>query len=354
MRVKMHKGDWPGVIAEGNKIISANAPFTSSIGGWKLTTAPDGPFASNTSDESIFSIKNDPTDNPGVNGALPAMLGDPAIGGRGLIRVSPIIWSDNRWICSDLRRTSALVRVPQNVVIGSISNDTLRVSAVTSGGIIVGQRISGTGITPGTTITAPITGTGGSGTYKVSISQTVVAGTTITGSEFTVFTNKYRDIATRGDAAPIIRYAEVLLMQAEAEARNGAGVSARALALLNAVRNRAVTTPADQFTLAGFADKNALISAILFERRVEFVAEGKRWADIHRLALDPNFAPVAAGGIPSKVGTGANNGSWFNCAGVPSITRAVPTVPYSNFRFVWPIPLVEIQQNPNYTQNTGY
>jgi hypothetical protein len=284
MRVKMHQADWPGVIAEGNKIISTNAPFTSAIGGWKLTATPEGPFASNTSDESIFSIKNDPTDNPGANGALSAMAGDPAIGGRGLVRVGPIIWSDNRWICSDLRRGSTLAR---------------------------------------TTATA-------------------------------VFSNKYRDISTRGDAAPIIRYAEVLLMQAEAEARNDAGISARALALLNAVRNRAVTTTADQYTLAGFADKNALINAILFERRVEFVAEGKRWGDIHRLALDANFAPIAGGGIPSKVGTGATNAAWFNCAGVASITRAVPAVPYSNFRFVWPIPLVEIQQNPNYTQNTGY
>lgn len=284
MRVKMHKGDWSGVIAEGNKIISVSAPFTSAIGGWKLTTTPEGPFASNTSDESIFSIKNDATDNPNVNGALAAMAGDPAIGGRGLVRVGPIIWSDNRWICSDLRRGSALAR----------------------------------------------------------------------SSASAVFSNKYRDIATRSDAAPIMRYAEVLLMQAEAEARNDAGVSGRALSLLNAVRNRAVTTPADQFTLAGFADKNALINAILFERRIEFVGEGKRWGDIHRLALDPNFAPVAGGGIPSKVGTGATNAAWFNCAGVPTITRAVPAIPYSNFRFVWPIPLVEIQQNPNYTQNTGY
>jgi starch-binding outer membrane protein, SusD/RagB family len=284
MRVKMHKGDWAGVIAEGNKLVPATAPYTSPIGGWKLTATPDGPFANNTSDESIFSIKNDATDNPGVNGALAAMLGDPAINGRGLVRISPIIWSDARWLCNDLRRSSSLARSTSNAV----------------------------------------------------------------------FSNKYRDIATRSDAAPMIRYAEVLLMLAEAEARNAATVSTRALSLLNEVRNRAVTTPADQFTIASFLTKNALISAILFERRVEFLAEGKRWGDIHRLARDADFAPVAGGGIPSKVGTGATNAAWFNCAGGVSITRAVPEIPYSNFRFLWPIPLGEIQQNPNYTQNTGY
>lgn len=284
MRIKMHKGDWPGVITEGSKLVPNSAPYTSAIGGWQLTATPDGPFANNFSNESIFSMKNDATDNPGVNGALPSMLGDPAISGRGLVRIGPIIWSDARWLCSDVRRGSTLARAYTNAV----------------------------------------------------------------------FTNKYRDIATRSDAAPLIRYAEVLLMLAEAEARNAATVSVRALSLLNAVRNRAVTTPADQFTIASFLTKNALISAILFERRVEFLAEGKRWGDIHRLAKDPDFAPVAGGGIPSKVGTGATNAAWFNCAGGVTITRAVPEIPYSNFRFVWPIPLVETQQNPNYTQNTGY
>ena len=354
MRVKMHMADWPGVIAEGNKIISANAPFTSSIGGWKLTTAPDGPFASNTSDENIFSIRNDATDNPGVNGALANMLGDPAINGRGLVVVSPIIWSNNRWLCSDLRRASSLIRVPQNVVTGSISNDTLRLSAIVTGRLAVGQTLTGTGIAPGTTILSLISGSGVNAIYRVSVSQTVPAGTRITASEVVLYSNKYRDIAALGDAAPIIRYAEVLLMQAEAEARNDASVSARALALLNAVRNRAVTTPADQYTLAAFPNKNALIGDILLERRIEFIAEGKRWGDIHRLALDPNFAPFAGGGIPAKIGSGATNGTWFNCAGVASITRSVNSIPYSDFRFLWPIPLAEIQQNPNYTQNPGY
>lgn len=283
MRVKLHKGDWSGVIAEGNKLVPATAPYTSPIGGWKLTATPEGPFANNQSDESIFSIKNDATDNGSVNGAMAAMYGDPAINGRGLVRIGPIIWSDARWLCSDLRRGSTLARAYSNAV----------------------------------------------------------------------FSNKYRDIATRSDAAPQIRYAEVLLMLAEAEARTSAVVSARGVDLLNAVRNRAVTTPADQFTIASFLTKNSLISAILFERRVEFLAEGKRWGDIHRLAKDPDFAPIPGGGIPSKVGTGATNAAWFNCAGGVTITRSVPEIPYSNFRFVWPIPLVEIQQNPNYTQNPG-
>lgn len=60
-------------------------------------------------------------------------------------------------------------------VTGSISGNTLTVSAVTNGVVHVGQVISGTGVTAGTTITALGTGTGGTGTYTVSASQTVAS-----------------------------------------------------------------------------------------------------------------------------------------------------------------------------------
>lgn len=67
------------------------------------------------------------------------------------------------------------------VFTGSISGTTLTVTAVTSGTIGVGSVISGSGITSGTTISQFISGDGGTGTYTVSVSQTV-ASTTITGT----------------------------------------------------------------------------------------------------------------------------------------------------------------------------
>lgn len=68
-------------------------------------------------------------------------------------------------------------------VTGSISGTTLTVTVVGTGVVRVGYVISGTGITAGTTITALGTGTGGTGTYTVSVSQTV-ASTTITGTTY--------------------------------------------------------------------------------------------------------------------------------------------------------------------------
>jgi hypothetical protein len=66
-------------------------------------------------------------------------------------------------------------------VTASISGTTLTVSSVQPGAspLTVGMNLSGTGVRPGTKITALLTGTGAAGTYQVNINQTV-ASTTIT------------------------------------------------------------------------------------------------------------------------------------------------------------------------------
>lgn len=68
----------------------------------------------------------------------------------------------------------------------SISGTTMNVTAVASGVVQVGQVITGTGVTAGTSILAQLTGTaGGIGTYTVSTSQTVASTTiTIVGVDF--------------------------------------------------------------------------------------------------------------------------------------------------------------------------
>lgn len=62
---------------------------------------------------------------------------------------------------------------------GSISGTTLTITAVSTGMLVPGRVIAGTGVTSGTTVTAFGTGSGGVGTYTVSVSQTV-SSTTIT------------------------------------------------------------------------------------------------------------------------------------------------------------------------------
>ena len=62
---------------------------------------------------------------------------------------------------------------------GSISGTTLTVSNIVPNGpqLVLGMKLAGTGINPETTITALGTGTGGQGTYTVSISQSVASAT---------------------------------------------------------------------------------------------------------------------------------------------------------------------------------
>lgn len=290
MRVKLHMGDWAGVVAEGNKLIPAvinplsPSSVVSPIGSWSLTPAPDGPFANNSSSESIFSIRNSAIDNTGVNGALPTMLGAANLGGRGLVAASPIIWNNTGWRCDDTRRTLLYVQ-------GTNANNGV-----------------------------------------------------------SIFTNKYRDYVNRSDYAPHIRYAEVLLVQAEAEARLNPGISQRAIDLLNTVRNRSIPSPAtNQYIAANFANQTELIRAILLERRIEFLLEGKRWGDIHRLSQDPAFT---TNGIPAKAINGASGAAIYGC-GTP-YTPGQAGIPYADYRFIWPIPNNEIIQNPVITQNPGY
>jgi hypothetical protein len=72
------------------------------------------------------------------------------------------------------------------VVTATIAGTLMTVSAVTSGVLHVGQTVQGAGVTLGTIITALGTGTGGIGTYTLSVASTVAVGVTMFGINFSV------------------------------------------------------------------------------------------------------------------------------------------------------------------------
>ncbi|RIW18461.1 RagB/SusD family nutrient uptake outer membrane protein [Algoriphagus lacus] len=162
-----------------------------------------------------------------------------------------------------------------------------------------------------------------------------------------IFTNKYNNPTTLAEPNIIVRFAEVVLNAAEANAR--LGKLTEAVALLNVVRDRALGDPTLSFTVAGLGNADAVIDAIIRERRIEFLAEGRRWPDIHRLAGEGRMA-----GVPAKATSRSiTNINFYNT------DRAIPTdhaIPYADFRFIWPIPLEEIQTNATapIAQNPGY
>ncbi|ANH82234.1 hypothetical protein A8C56_15815 [Niabella ginsenosidivorans] len=115
---------------------------------------------------------------------------------------------------------------------------------------------------------------------------------------------KYRLSSPYIDFIPVIRYAEVLLNLAEALA-NLNGVDNKALALLNAVRNRS-----DNATTITAGNKQELIDKIITERHIEFFGEGIRNADLMRLQK-PVPAKTPSGGSPvAAVAPGTSNYIW--------------------------------------------
>lgn len=105
------------------------------------------------------------------------------------------------------------------------------------------------------------------------------------------FVSKYQNGSPYLDYPPVIRYAEVLLNLAEAIARTTAGVDAKALALVNAVRKRS-----DPATTIVATTQQQLIDAIMLERRIEFLGEGLRNNDLMRLLQ----TIPAKGSVPAK------------------------------------------------------
>ncbi|MDV3873157.1 RagB/SusD family nutrient uptake outer membrane protein [Elizabethkingia anophelis] len=165
------------------------------------------------------------------------------------------------------------------------------------------------------------------------------------------YTNKYKDPALFTDSSPLIRYAEVLLNRAEAKARLG---DASYLADLNKVRNRSLASPSQAYTSASFSSNSDAVKAILLERRIEFLGEGMRWADIHRLQLD-DIAPID--GIPAKYANALPAAADYKI-GTPYVFKVSDqkAIPASNNIFLWPIPANEIASNPTLKgqQNPGW
>lgn len=133
---------------------------------------------------------------------------------------------------------------------------------------------------------------------------------------------------------PIIRYADVLLMWAEA--LNEQGKTAEAVALVNEVRARAgvgLLNSSAATTVGGQAD---LRERVRNERRVEFVNEGINY-----------FDELRWGSLKEKV--------FSPGSGVNQIWGSV-TVSYTwkDNITTWPIPQTEIEMNPNLTQNPGW
>ncbi|HDZ13579.1 MAG TPA: RagB/SusD family nutrient uptake outer membrane protein, partial [Pricia sp.] len=155
--------------------------------------------------------------------------------------------------------------------------------------------------------------------------------------ETTLVSKKYVDqnaverSAGAGNDLPIYRYAEILLIYAEAMARETGVPTAEGMEALNKVHRRAYGQEIDSpssfdYNLEDY-NLDSFVDLVLDERAYEFVFEGKRWYDLKR--------------------TGKAAQTIIEAKGITIAER----------HYLWPIPIQEIDFNDainSENQNPGY
>ncbi len=96
-----------------------------------------------------------------------------------------------------------------------------------------------------------------------------------------------------------------------------------------------------------------MVGAIIKERRIEFLMEGRRWSDIHRLQGD-DLVPID--GIPAKVANGSPAASAYVLGTPYTGPYGEAAIPGTDYRFLWPIPQRELNSNATLAaeQNPGW
>lgn len=146
----------------------------------------------------------------------------------------------------------------------------------------------------------------------------------IVGNNKRLYTTKFSDAVNNTDNSPIIRTTEILLNKAEALAKSTPALAnADAITLVNRLRARAGLAA---FTVASFTTSQALVDAILDERRKELCFEGHRRMDLLRNGKSLRTTGPGAGALSA-----------------PGATRVV-----------MPIPQREIDLGAALPQNAGY
>lgn len=147
--------------------------------------------------------------------------------------------------------------------------------------------------------------------------------------------NKYTQSGVGSANNPrILRYADVLLLKAEAILQSG-GATTDVITLINQVRTRARTMVAAGTVPANYpgteTDKTTIMNWIMNERFIELAGEGQRWFDLRRWQMQ---------GIITL------NNTFFNS----NVAMAFDIARH----LYMPIPNSELDVNPNMKQNPGY
>lgn len=141
------------------------------------------------------------------------------------------------------------------------------------------------------------------------------------------------------DNWPVLRYADVLLMLAEAINEQG-GPTGEAVGFLNEVRTRAGLAP-----LAGL-NQTDFRNAVMRERRVELCFENHRWFDLKRtMAISELTQFLNLHGQEERTNPAETR------SGLPFNSNDYQ---FQNFKALFPIPDRQVVLSPAINQNPGY
>lgn len=162
--------------------------------------------------------------------------------------------------------------------------------------------------------------------------------------------------ATRSDINPIImRYAEVLLNYVEAKIESNS-LDESVYTAINKVRRRAGMPD-----ISPGKTQTELRSIVRKERKVEFAGEGIRYYDILRWKIaeqvlnGPCYGRIPRGYLASAPAIDANGTPDYSKVSNASAMRVIQARNFDKTKnYLWPIPTIELQTNPNLEQNPGY
>ena len=150
----------------------------------------------------------------------------------------------------------------------------------------------------------------------------------------------------------LLRYAEILLIYAEAKLEQGTLTQADIDKSINLLRRRVGMIDMKITDIAAWGGD--LRTEIRRERRVELALEGQRWFDIVRwkqgalLALDvkgmkKSLIPAANQAYVNALPTDANGYLIINTSRI-----------FADRNYLWPVPVTQLQKNPALGQNPGW
>lgn len=289
VRMHLYKQEYAQAQARALEYTGGTAGFTSPAPGvvHAMATTPVAPFNGTASDlENIFAVGVGPNDLPGTQNSLSSYYGGQIIIGDYFV---------NRRSPSGVGALNG----PSGIWADSVYNVTT---------------------SPGAWLTTD--------TRRAARASN---GWTLVNSGQTWVYKWFLNPAT--DHVQVLRHAEVMLTAAETRCRLNpgavltSGAGAEALAYYNAVRSR--SNGGVNRTAAQLNDNtNTLLTAIMQERRIEFLGEGHEYYDLRRTSQP----------LPTKT----------YAAGV------VPAIAYGANAYIWPLPQQEINSNRLATQNPGF